>query len=98
MMPEPRAPAPAGTVDELREVAAEQLALTAFHSTLAVDQFSVLADAGALYNARRAVAHIRHAVATMKLMEEALAKAATEAEQRRAERGLNGRQRRGERA
>lgn len=62
MMPEPRDPAPAGTVEELREVAAEQLALTAFHATLAVDQFSVLADAGALYNARRAVAQDRKSV------------------------------------
>jgi len=98
MMPEPRAPAPAGSVDELREVAAEQLALTAFHSTLAVDQFSVLADAGAFYNSRRAVAHMRHAIATMKLLQEALARAAEEADQRRPDRGMSGRERRGERA
>ena len=96
MTPEPRAPAQAGTVDELREVAAEQLALTAFHCTLAVDQFSVLADAGAFYNARRATAHMRHVIATMKLLNDGLERAAAEAESRRADGGLSGRQRRGE--
>lgn len=68
MLDDTHGTAPAGSLDELREEAMNALGLCAFHATLAVDQFSVLADAGGFYNARRATAHLRMAIDVLKMM------------------------------
>lgn len=59
-----------GTLERLRDEAVEQLHLCAFHSSLAVDQGLVAADAGLVYNTRRAVAHLRMATDVLRLMHE----------------------------
>lgn len=59
-----------GSIEMLRETVIEQLHLTAWRASLAVDQGSVTADAGMVYNTKRAVAHLRMATDVLKLMHE----------------------------
>ena len=59
-----------GTLDKLREEAMEQLHLCSWHSSLAVDQGAATADAGMVYNTRRAAAHLRMAMDVLTMMHE----------------------------
>ncbi|KQO59237.1 hypothetical protein ASF24_13840 [Methylobacterium sp. Leaf86] len=59
-----------GTLEKLREEAMEQLHLCSWHSSLAVDQGAALADAGMVYNTRRAAAHLRMAMDVLAMMRE----------------------------
>lgn len=89
-------PAPTGSLDELREIAMEQCSLVAFHAGMAADSGTVCADAGLYYNLRRAVAHIRVAIDVTKMMHERQQREARAADERRADHGLSGAERRGE--
>lgn len=90
--------APAGSADELRQAAMTDLDLCAFHCGLASDHLSVRADAGAYYNTRQATAHLRAAIGSMKTLGERMKRELREIDERRADHGLSGPQRRGEHA
>lgn len=59
-----------GTLEKLREEAMEQLHLCSWHASLAVDQGAATADAGMVYNTRRAAAHLRMALDVLTMMHE----------------------------
>lgn len=90
--------APTGSLEELREIATEQLDLVSFHARLAAEQGTVSADAGMAYNCRRAVAHIRMAVDVLRMLRERQEAEAEAAQARRPDSLLLGTERRGEAA
>lgn len=59
-----------GTLEKLREEAMEQLHMCSWHSSLAFDQGAATADAGMVYNTRRAAAHLRMAMDVLTMMHE----------------------------
>lgn len=63
-------PPPYGSLEMLRETAVEQLNLASFHAGAAADQGAVCADAGMVYNAKRAIAHLRMAGDVLTMMHE----------------------------
>lgn len=89
---------PAGSVDELRQEAMTDLDLCAHYCGLASGHLSTRADAGAYYSTRQATAHLKTAIGSLKLLGERMTRELREIDERRADHGLNGPQRRGERA
>lgn len=97
MSDEPFVP-PIGSLEELRAEAVENLHLVAFHADMAARQGEVTADAGMIYNTRRAAAHLKHVIGVLNMLHARKQREIARADERRADHGLNGAQRRGESA
>lgn len=89
---------PTGSTDELRQEAMTDLDLCAHYCGLASSYLSTRADAGAYYGTRLATAHLKTAIGSLKLLGEHMSRELREIDERRADPGLSGAERRGERA